>query len=181
MDARDDFSAKRDEEGDDNICYQWATSDILAELDDLHDSERDKSGADFGSGEDENEEIDSLITLGNRGRSKRNEMLAVERTMKHAGWLDDCMDGPPDVGFLEPVEPEFNQPAKTWRAVVLAKKQEILDQRSKHLPANCGTKSTAKRSRPNVVEVVDKSYIDQTFKIDSMADERLVVSTVKDF
>src|SRR5882762_6611769 len=52
LDARDDFSAKRDKGGDNNICYQWATSDILTELDDLHDSEQATSGADFGSGED---------------------------------------------------------------------------------------------------------------------------------
>jgi len=158
LDARDDFSAKRDKEGDDYICYQWATLDILTELDDLHDSEQAMSGADFGSGEDENE-VNTLMTLGNRGRSKRNEMLAAERTMKHAGWLDDCMDGPPDVGSLEPVEPEFNQPAKAWRAIVLAKKQEILDQRSKHLPANCSTKSKTKGFKPNMVEVVDRSSI----------------------
>ena len=181
LDARDDFSAKRDKEGDDNICYQWATSDILAELDDLHDSEQAMSGADFGSGEDENEDVNTLKTLGNRGRSKRNEMLAAERTMKHAGWLDDCVDGPPNVGSLEPIKPEFNQPAKAWRATVLAKKQEILDQRSKHLPANCGAKSKTKGFKPNTVEVVDKAYIDQAFKIDSTTDERLVVNTVKDF
>jgi len=35
--------------------------------------------------------------------------------MKIAGWLDACEDGLPDVGFLDPVRPEVNQPSKAWR------------------------------------------------------------------
>ena len=39
-----------------------------------------------------------------------------------AGWLNDCEDGLPDVGSLDPVEPEYNQSSKVWWATVLAKK-----------------------------------------------------------
>jgi len=42
--------------------------------------------------------------------------------MKMAGWLDTCEDGLPDVGSLDPVRPEVNQPSKAWRAAALARK-----------------------------------------------------------
>jgi len=43
----------------------------------------------------------------------------AERTIRIAGWLDECEDGLPDVGSLLPIEPEYNQPSKAWRAAVL--------------------------------------------------------------
>jgi len=49
---------------------------------------------------------------------RRNEMQMAERTMRIAGWLDECEDGLPDVGSLLPIEPEYNQPSKAWRAAV---------------------------------------------------------------
>jgi hypothetical protein len=36
----------------------------------------------------------------------------AERTMIMAGWLDDCEDGLPDVGPLDPIEPDYTQPSK---------------------------------------------------------------------
>jgi len=41
-----------------------------------------------------------------RGKMRRNEMQMAERTMRIAGWLDECEDGLPDVGSLLPIEPD---------------------------------------------------------------------------
>jgi hypothetical protein len=46
LDARDDYSTKHDKEDTDKIKYQWATSDMLGSLDDMHYAEA-YSGADF--------------------------------------------------------------------------------------------------------------------------------------
>jgi len=97
--------------------------------------------------------------------------------MRIAGWLDECEDGLPDVGSLLPIEPEYNQPSKAWRAAVLAKKQAVLDERNKHLPTNVKSKST-KCFKPNVVEVVDKSYIDRMFEHTSKADTQFLADVV---
>jgi hypothetical protein len=122
LDARDDYSAKRDKK-DGDISYQWATADVLDDLDDLHDSELALLGADFDPGKEYDEvEGDLINSLGRKGASRRNEMLATERTMTMAGWLDECEDGIPDVGSLTPVKPEYDQSSKAWRAAVLAKK-----------------------------------------------------------
>ena len=85
-------------------------------------------------------------------------MLTAEQTMNMAGWLDNCEDGLPDVGSLQPIKPEHNKPSKVWRATVLAKKQAVLDERNKHLPTNVKIKTG--NSAPNKVNVVDKSYIE---------------------
>ena len=49
LDARDDYSAKRDKlDGD--ISYHWATSDDLDDLDELHAGELATVGAEFDPG-----------------------------------------------------------------------------------------------------------------------------------
>ena len=179
LDARDDYSAKRSKE-DGGFSYPWATPDVLDELDRLHDSELAVSGADFDPGaEYDGVEGDILNVLGKWGKNRRNEMLTAERTLKMAGWLDECVDGLPDVGSLIPVEPKQNQSSKAWRAAVLAKKQAVLNERNKHLPTN--TKSKSSNFQPNKVDVVDKSYIDQMFKPTSKADDQLITDTVGKF
>ncbi|KIM77367.1 hypothetical protein PILCRDRAFT_56408, partial [Piloderma croceum F 1598] len=117
LDARDDYSAKRDK-NDNGISYQWATADVLDDLDDLHDSEIALMGADFDPGKEYDVEEDAINALGKKGMSRKNEMLATERTMTMAGWLDECEDGLPDVGSLTPVKPECEQSSKVWRAAV---------------------------------------------------------------
>ena len=112
LDARDDYSAKRDK-GDSDICYQWATTDMLDELDEMHDSELATTGADFNIGaEYEGTEEDTIGVLGKRGKTRQTEMQMAERILKAAGWLDECEDGLPDVGSLVPLKPEYKQSSK---------------------------------------------------------------------
>jgi hypothetical protein len=81
----------------------------------LHANELATAGAEFDRDfEDADTEGDVFNIPGKRGRIRMNEMLTAERTLNMAGWLDDCEDGLPDVGSLEPVEPEYNQSSKVW-------------------------------------------------------------------
>ena len=181
LDARDDYSARRDKDGN-GICYQWATDDVLAELDDLHDSELATGGAEFDpSAEYDSSEGDDLKILGKRGSNRMHEMLTAERTLKMAGWLDECADGLPDVGSSVPVKPEHQQPSKAWRAAVLMEKQAVLDERSKNLPVNTNTSANSSGFKPNVVEIVDRSYIDRTFQPASKSDEQLIRDSIGKF
>jgi hypothetical protein len=110
LDARDDYSAKRDKD-ESGKSYQWATSELLNELDNLHDEELVMGETNFDLDE-EYKENDIFKIPGNRGKMRQNEMQMAERTMRMVGWLDECEDGLPDVGSLLPIEPEYNQPSK---------------------------------------------------------------------
>ena len=181
LDARDDYSAKKDK-GEGDISYQWATSEMIHALDDLHDSELALVGAEFDINEEyDGSEEDVLNILGKRGRTRRNEMLMAERTLRLAGWLDECEGGPPDVGDLAPMEPEHNQTSKAWRAAVLSRKQAILDERNSHLPTNANSVLQNSNPKPDQVEVVDKSYIDHAFKSISDTDDRLVRQSISEY
>jgi hypothetical protein len=181
LDARDDYSTRKDK-SDGGISYGWASPDVLDELDELHVNELAIIGANFDSGlENEDAEFDALSVPGKQGRTKKNEMLMAERTMIMAGWLDDCADGLPDVGPLDPIEPDYTQPSKAWRAAVLAKKQAVLNDRNKHLPTNTKTKTKTSNFTPNQVDIVDKSYIDQMFNPTSKADGQLIIDSIKKY
>jgi len=58
LDARDDYSAKRDKD-ESGISYQWATSELLDELDNLHDEELVMGENNF----DPDEEYGEMISL----------------------------------------------------------------------------------------------------------------------
>jgi hypothetical protein len=98
---------------------------------------------------------------GKRCKSRREAMTLAERTMHISGWLDPSPDGLPDVGSLIPMVPEFDQSGKLWRAAVLAKKQEILQEKTKHMPTGSGAKPNAYDFKSNVI--VDREYIDRFF------------------
>ena len=181
LDAHDDYSAKHNKDDQDKIKYQWATSDVLNILDDMHDTEA-YSGADFEVGKQyEGYEEESFNIIGKRGKYRREAMSLAERTMNVSGWLDPSVDGLPDVGSLEPMEPEIKQTGKLWRAAVLAKKQEILQEKSKHMPSNSKVKGEVHQFKPNVVKVVREEYIDQMFKAFIQADNDIIYSTITDF
>lgn len=181
LDARDDYSAKRDKEDDDKIKYQWATGETLDALDDAHYAEA-YSGADFDVEKQyDGFEEEAFNILGRKGKHRKEAMLLAERTMNISGWLNASLDGLPDVGLLDPMEPEIKQSGKLWRAAVLAKKQEILQEKSKHMPTNSKTEGEKHKFKPNMVEVVDEAYIDKIFKSPAPADNDLIDQTIKDF
>src|SRR5271170_4502021 len=105
-------------------------------------------------------------------------MVTAERTMRNSGWLDDCIDGCPDVGSLEPIQPYVTQPAKLWKAAILATKKKIIEDKLRYLPTFNKTRINTKY---NNVEVVDKSYIDQMFTPALKHDKYNIENTIKTF
>jgi len=79
---------------------------------------------------------DLLDMVGRKTMIKQMQMIAVERTMRMAGWLSECVDGLSDTGSLHPIKLEHVQPVRMWRAVVAAKKKELMSKRIENLPTN---------------------------------------------
>ena len=183
LDARDDYSAKRDKDGQDEIKYQWADSNGLNALDDMHYAEA-YSGADFdGDKQYEHCDEEEFNVLGKRAKSRREAMALAERTMNVSGWLDPSHDGLPDLGTLEAIEPEIKQPGKLWRAAVLAKKQQILQERISHMPTGPGAGNKCDNGifKPNMVEVVGEEYIDNMFRAVCAHDNDIIDHTITNF
>ena len=77
------------------------------------------------------------------------------------------------------VEPSIFQNGPRWKASVDQERQKILAERTKNIPS----KSLKNISDPNEnnVQVVDRSYLQRSFKAKLKSDQNLVTSTVKDF
>ena len=119
--------------------------------------------------------------MGRMAKNRRDAMIAAERTMKMAGWLDECQDGLPDVGSLFPMEPNVKQSGKLWRNSVLMKRQEIMEERIKNIPVVASGNPAVHKFKPNEVKIVDKAYIDRMFKTSTQTDDDLISETVADF
>jgi len=84
------------------------------------------------------------------------------------------------VGPLDPIRPSVDQSGKLWRTAVLAKRQEIMDERLKNLPAT-SSGHTVSDFKPDEVKVVNKNYIDAMFNAASKSDNNIIENVVVDY
>ena len=105
-------------------------------------------------------------------------MAEIQKIVTSAGWLDQCPDGPPSMGFTQ-IEPEELPPSQ-WDAAVQEKRQQVLAERNKALPTQSG-KQTGKDPNKNDVQIVDRSYLQQNFKAQSESAQKLIEDVVEKF
>ena len=88
-------------------------------------------------------------------------MSHVEQIVRDAGWFDRSPNGLADVGDLTPVMPTQLLSAKDWTAVVQRKRQELIDEICKNIPANIDDidNTSYHQESSTEVKIVDKSYL----------------------
>jgi predicted AAA+ superfamily ATPase len=99
--------------------------------------------------------------------ARANQMTEIQKIVTSAGWLDKSPNGLPIVDLNE-VEPEEELSPTQWKAAVKAKRQEILAERNKSIPAKT-TSQTQKDPNQNDVKIIDRSYLNKSFKAKSKA------------
>ena len=89
-DARDDYSAQlKNGNAVDGAFPKWMSSEVLNDLD---DTDPYCEGANFGDGDDNDNEdhiAHKYSGIGRKGQTNQNEMDAARMGAKEAGWLDD--------------------------------------------------------------------------------------------
>src|SRR5258705_1479644 len=172
-DARDDYSKLlKQKNATDGVFPDWFGSDDNNNFDD--DSYND--GDDFTVHEEY--EADQYTFVGKKGQQRMEQMAEIQKIVTSAGWLDQCPDGPPSMDFAE-IEPEELTPSQ-WDAAVQEKRQQVLAERNKALPAQSGKKS-GKDPNQNDVRIVDRSYLQKNFKAQSETAQKLIEDVVEKF
>ena len=128
-DARDDYSKLlKQQNATGGVFPHWFRADDNDNLD----------GDDFDNGGDftvhEEYEADQYTSVGKKGQQRLEQMAEIQKIVTSAGWLDQCPDGPPSMDFAE-IEPEELPPSQ-WDAAVQEKRQQVLAERNKALPAH---------------------------------------------
>ena len=167
-DARDDYSAQlKNGSCPDGIFPNWLSSEVV---EDIESANEEYQGDDFGDGDgDDNEEygINKYSSLGPHGKLIQAQMDAAENSVRNAGWLDDSPDGLGPI-VTTPLEPSITQPGCKWKAIIQEKRQEIVNERSTHIPNNNKVhKHTHSDPNENNVTLVDRSYLCSDFKAHS--------------
>ncbi len=176
-DARDDYSAQlKKENNESGIFPQWMNSDIINDL----DNDDNFAGADFGDNEPDDENdygINKYSTLGKLGKLRHQEMEETRLALTEAGWLDNSPNGLNKNEML--IEPSILQNGSKWKASVDQERQKILSERNKNIPS----KIYKNISDPNEnnVQVIDRSYLQKSFKAKLISDQKLVISTINKF
>ncbi|RDB24423.1 ATP-dependent DNA helicase PIF1 [Hypsizygus marmoreus] len=78
--------------------------------------------------------------------------------MTNEGWQKPQPDMLPEDLDLNPDPPHVDQTGSEWKATVMKVRSDILEQRERNLPQ---TVNSAGHAKSNVVEVVDKSYLER--------------------
>lgn len=78
-------------------------------------------------------------------------MLEIQKIVTSAGWLNQCPGSPPLVNFKK-IEPEELSPSQ-WDAAVQEKRQQVLAEGNKALPAQ-SSKKIGKDPNQNDVHIV---------------------------
>jgi len=116
--------------------------------------------------------------LAKKGQQRMEQMAEIQKIVTSAGWLDQCPDGPSSVDFAE-IEAEELLPSQ-WDAAVLEKRQQVLAERNKSLPAQSKNQS-GKDPNQNDVRIVDRSYLQKSFKAQSETAQKLIEAVVEKF
>ena len=172
LDARDDYRAQMKK--DITVTGSWEDSDNL-ELDDEFHGINGPSDLQF------DDTPCQPLKSGPINNKRAQEMNYVKWLMSRTGWtdaIDDIKD------LLTSFKPDVFKNGSAWEQEIETAKNRILDEKNKNRLAstkeNKGVDSKAcGKHIPNVVKVVDKSYLDKDFRIDKLSD--LVELTAKDY
>jgi hypothetical protein len=165
-DARDDYSKLlKQKHVIGGVFPHWFSSDD----NDHFDNNDYDDGADFMVHEEY--DTDQYTSVRKKGQQRIQQMVEIQKIVTSAGWLDQCPGGPPSLDFKK-IEPE-ELPPSHWDAAVQGKPQKVLAERNKALPAQSG-KKTGKNMNQNDVQIVDRSYLQKEFKVQSNAAQKLI-------
>jgi hypothetical protein len=183
-DARDDYSAQlKQKNSSSQMSASWLTSDLVDNNnnDDFDLMDDDPNQVD---NDDQEEGIDLFMRLGKNGILKQAEMDAMKHCMQAAGWLDNS---PNDLDSVKekPIKPSCTQLGSKWKATVNDKRKEVLSERN---TCNVGTvlnmsataHAISESFVENQVKIVDRSYLSQSFEVQTKLSQDHINSVVKD-
>ena len=172
LDARDDFSAKQERGDNGSIIFQWKPDKDEFDWDEVDkDEEKAATGADFLMQEEET--LESI-----RYRENFEKRLEeMKRIIISSGWLDQSTDGLPDVD-LTVYGPDVMQAAHKWQAAVQAKRQQLIAEKNKNMPKQQDNKYTTRKDPlTDDVKVVNKAYLDKTYRAGTTKEQDIIEST----
>ncbi|KAF5367284.1 hypothetical protein D9615_010468 [Tricholomella constricta] len=160
MDAQDDFHAQM-KKGNAQLP-SWT---LDAEKSYLADFEQDEHIHDytFDEAAANKDPDDSFLTkIGNARRSRDAAMQEMSAIVRNLGWPTPEPTLLPTDTDLKPKPPSVYQPGSQWKATVMNERAGILEKRLDDLPVS--KKSQELYPDPNIVNVVDKSYLEKACK-----------------
>ena len=101
----------------------------------------------------------------------------MKRIIISSGWLDQSTDGLPDVD-LTVYGPDVMQAAHKWQAAVQAKRQQLIAEKNKNMPKQQDNKYTTRKDPlTDDVKVVNKAYLDKTYRAGTTKEQDIIEST----
>ena len=110
------------------------------------------------------EEFEVSAVMGKKTKARNILMSAMNCVLTVTGWTECNAKLLPDTVNLNPASATTIQSATQWKAIVMGKRAEVLEQRAQHAvkPSNDGKR--AQPFVPNEVKIVTKAHLTQSFE-----------------
>ena len=166
LDARDDYRAqlkKGDSQAFIGSCDKADDDDDDDDDDDGNDDPKAPSAIEF-----DDTPID-LLSIGPRHSKRLKEMEMINQVLSSMGWTEPTQVDWQVPGFW----PEKIFPGNGWEKEVEKQKEAILEKKNEHNKANPSSHGSLMQTPikhiPDVVKVIDKSYLEKKFHIDGVS------------
>ena len=122
-------------------------------------------------------EADQYTSVGKKGQQRMEQMAEIQKIVTSAGWLDQCPDGLLSMEFLE-IEPEELPPSQ-WDAAFQESVNSSCLKELKHFLQS--GKQSGKDPNQNDVQIIDRSYLQKNFKVQSETAQKLIEDVIVEF
>lgn len=104
---------------------------------------------------------------------------SIKALMMASGWMDSCVGGLPQVD-KNPVAPMVNYTSQQWQAVVKAKREEVIAAKRRDIPMAETISNEQGNLRHNVVEIVDQTWMNKSYRAAEQNDQDMIDRLVVD-
>ena len=177
LDAKDDYAAQL-KKGEGEGIFSAFDGEFENDNDDFDYSQTHIDGDDF---EFEDDKIMIGREIGKVTSSTINLRNEMHNVLKTSGWFDESPDGPPEYEELKAIQPEISRTDKEWQNEVKDKREQLLQNKQNNITSENVHPSTNSKPVYDEVKIVDKSYLQQNYKINSVADRRIIDDTMNTF
>ena len=173
-DARDDYSAQKNKEDNNEPQSYWENHTEMDHLNITDEMDYDDQDNDHAL-----DDTDDYLTPCDKYLKKLEQMREIEEIIRNAGWLDKSSNGMFSIEKTL-VQPSSDYIGTHWKMLIAEAKEAVLKERAKFIPVDNEEKPLQSHNYDEVI-VNDISYINKHYHAEIEQHQAIIEDTIVEF